>query len=58
VVTPAIPFRSNSFVVATLQSDPGSGRTVARVVVGAASFTIHLTGNASADCTVGWIMAN
>ncbi len=58
VVTPTIPFRSTSFVVATLQSDPGGGRTVARVVVGASSFTIHLTGNTTNACTVAWIMAN
>lgn len=58
VVTPPIPFRSTSFVVATLQSDPGGGRTVARVVIGVSSFTILLTGKAAADCTVGWMMAN
>jgi hypothetical protein len=57
-VTPSIPFRTTSFVIATVQS-AANAPSVARVAVGASSFTIHLTGNAPAGgVTVGWIMAN
>lgn len=59
VVTPAIPFRSGSFVVATLQSTTAGTLAVARVAMGVSSFTIHLTGVAPAGgVSVGWIMAN
>jgi hypothetical protein len=58
-VTPAIPFRTTSFVVATLQSTTAGTLAVARVAMGVSSFTIHLTGVAPAGgVTVGWIMAN
>ena len=57
-VTPTIPFRTTSFVIATVQSAAGAP-PVARVAIGVSSFTIHLTGNAPAGgVTVGWIMAN
>jgi hypothetical protein len=58
-VTPTIPFRSTSFVVATLQSTVAGTVAVARVAMGVSSFTIHLTANAPAGgVTVGWIMVN
>ena len=57
-VTPAIPFRSTSFVIATVQS-ASNAPSVARVAIGVSSFTIHLTGNAPAGgVSVGWMMAN
>jgi hypothetical protein len=58
-VTPSIPFRSGSFVVATLQSSAAGTLAVARVAMGVSSFTIHLTAAAPAGgVAVGWIMAN
>ena len=57
-VTPGAPVRTSSIVLATLQSDPGGGETLARVVVGATNFTIHLTGDATTQCTVGWMILN
>ena len=58
-VTPTIPFRSTSFVVATLQSSAAGTLAVARVAMGVSSFTIHLTAAAPAGgVAVGWIMAN
>jgi hypothetical protein len=57
-VTPSIPFRTTSFVLATVQST-ANAPSVARVAMGVSSFTIHLTGNAPAGgVTVGWMMAN
>jgi len=58
-VTPSIPFRSGSFVVATLQSTTAGTLAVARVAMSTSSFTIHLTAVAPAGgVAVGWIMAN
>lgn len=58
VVTPSIPFRSASFVVATLQTDPGGSVVISHVVVGASSFEIFVTGSVGTNVKVGWIMAN
>lgn len=60
-VSPPAPIRNTTLVLATLQSNPGAGRTVARVEVSGSAvttFTIFLTGNTTQQCEVGWIILN
>jgi len=56
-VNPDAPVRNSSIVLATLQGGD-VGVAVERVDVGANTFTIHLTGNAGAQCVVGWLILN
>jgi hypothetical protein len=55
VVTPDVPLTSSSIVLATAQAgDTSVG--VRQVTVGASTFTIHLTGTATIDLFVGWMV--
>jgi hypothetical protein len=57
--TPLHWLTTSSRILATLQSNPGSDSiTVARAVpnAGANTFTIVLTADAVADCSVAWFV--
>ena len=59
VVTPNIDLTASSLILATLQSNPGADSiSVSRAVPnpGADTFTIALTADAVADCSVAWFV--
>jgi hypothetical protein len=58
VVTPGIDLTSTSAVIATLNGDAGGTTTVERVTIDvtANTFTIVLTGNATASVKVAWLV--
>jgi len=58
VVTPGVDLTTTSAVVATLNGDAGGSTAVKRVAVNATAntFTVYLTGNATASVKLAWIV--
>jgi len=58
VVTPGVDLTTTSAVVATLNGDAGGSTAVKRVAINATAntFTVYLTGNATASVKLAWIV--